>query len=74
MYSNHSSTDMSLSCGWCNAPTLTHLGRHDRQADDSLIATANHYRCLRCGAAGTHYVYTDGTVVLTDCLDARGHG
>jgi hypothetical protein len=64
---------MCLSCGRCNAPTLIHLGRHDRQADDSLIATVDRYRCLLCGAAGTYHVYTDGTVVLTDCLDARGH-
>jgi transposase-like protein len=64
---------LSLSCGRCDAPTLTHLGRHDRRDDDSLLATTDRYRCRRCGAAGTYYVYTDGTVVLTDCLDARGH-
>jgi hypothetical protein len=64
---------MSLSCGRCNAPTRIHLGQDDRQADDPLIATADRYRCLRCGAAGTYYVYTDRTVLLTDCLGARGH-
>jgi hypothetical protein len=40
---------MSLSCGQCKAPTLTHLGQYDRQNDDSLIATADRY--LFCAVA-----------------------
>lgn len=63
---------MDLYCGRCDAPTLTHLDQDDRQNDDSLIATADRYLCLLCGAYGTYYVYTDGAVLLTDCLDARG--
>lgn len=63
---------MSLSCGRCNTPILIHLGQDDRQADDSLIATADRYRCPYCGTAGTYYVDTDGAVVLTDCLCKPG--
>jgi hypothetical protein len=65
---------MSLSCGRCNAPTLLHLGQVDHHADNTLLSTADRYLCLFYGAADTYYVYSDGAVVLTDCLDARGHG
>jgi hypothetical protein len=44
---------MNLYCGRWDAPTLTHRGRHDRQDDDSLIASADRSLCLLCGATGT---------------------
>ena len=64
---------MSFYCGRCSSPALAHLDRTDRRDDDSLVATADHYRCSDCGACGTYYVYVDGAILLTDCLGARGH-
>lgn len=64
---------MGFYCGRCSSPVLDHRARIDRRDDDLLIATADHYQCLACGADGTYYVYVDGNILLTDCLGARGH-
>jgi DNA-directed RNA polymerase subunit RPC12/RpoP len=65
---------MGFYCGRCSSLVLNHLAREDRRDDEaSLIATADHYQCAECGARGTYYVYADGTILLTDCLGARGH-
>jgi DNA-directed RNA polymerase subunit RPC12/RpoP len=64
---------MSLYCGKCSSHALDHIDRDDRRNDDSLIAISDRYQCAYCGTRGTHYVYTDGYDLLTDCLAAHGH-